>query len=37
MTSCWKELTEFTENVYSLSFQERPSYKQYIELFAKTI
>ena len=27
----------FAEQVYKLSFQERPSYKEYIELFAKTI
>ena len=37
MASCWKELAEFAENIYSVSFQERPSYKQYIELFTKTI
>jgi casein kinase 1 len=37
MASSWKELAEFAENIYSLSFQERPSYKQYIELFTKTI
>ena len=31
----WFELRSFTEKVYKLSFQERPSYKEYIELFAK--
>ena len=33
----WSQLRIFTEKVYKLSFQERPSYKEYIELFAKTI
>ena len=33
----WSQLRVFTEKVYKLSFQERPSYKEYIELFAKTI
>jgi len=30
-------MTRFAEHVYSLSFQERPSYKLYLELFTKTI
>ena len=29
----WEELDQFAKNVYSLSFQERPSYKDYIRLF----
>jgi serine/threonine protein kinase len=33
----WDEFAYFTEKVYGLSFQERPSYKEYIELFSKTI
>jgi casein kinase 1 len=33
----WEELHQFTKQVYTLSFQERPSYKQYVELFSKTI
>lgn len=37
ITEGWSELREFAEKVYRLSFQERPSYKEYIELFAKTI
>jgi serine/threonine protein kinase len=37
ITKEWNELMEFARNVYRLSFQERPSYKEYIELFAKTI
>ena len=37
MTNDWVELRSFAENVYKLSFQERPSYKEYIELFTKTI
>lgn len=32
--STWKELEEFSKNVYGLSFQERPSYKDYIRLFS---
>ena len=36
-TEEWSELMKFSENVYRLSFQERPSYKEYIELFLKTI
>jgi len=35
LSSDWKQLQIFAENVYRLSFQERPSYKEYIELFAK--
>jgi len=37
MSSQWPALQLFATNVYALSFQERPSYKSYIELFAKTI
>lgn len=33
----WTALSEFAERVYKISFQERPSYREYIELFAKTI
>jgi hypothetical protein len=36
-TPVWKELSDFAEMVYGLSFQERPSYREYIEFFAKTI
>jgi serine/threonine protein kinase len=32
----WNKIKQFAEKVYSLSFQERPSYKEYIEVF-KTI
>jgi serine/threonine protein kinase len=35
--SRWPELESFAKSVYGLSFQERPSYKNYIDLFAKTI
>jgi serine/threonine protein kinase len=37
LTKDWSQLHFFAEQVYKLSFQERPSYKEYIELFAKTI
>lgn len=37
MKKNWIELARFAEYVYSISFQERPSYKLYLELFAKTI
>ena len=37
MSNDWSQLRIFTEKVYQLSFQERPSYKEYIELFVKTI
>lgn len=37
MTKDWSQLSVFAEKVYKLSFQERPSYKEYIELFTKTI
>ena len=33
MSSEWNKLQIFAENIYNLSFQERPSYKKYIELF----
>jgi casein kinase 1 len=36
-SSRWPELELFAKSVYALSFQERPSYKNYIDLFAKTI
>jgi casein kinase 1 len=36
-SSRWLELELFAKSVYALSFQERPSYKNYIDLFAKTI
>jgi casein kinase 1 len=35
--SKWEALSEFAKQIYKLSFQERPSYRDYIELFAKTI
>jgi len=31
--SLWEELEQFAKNVYALSFQERPSYKDYIRIF----
>lgn len=37
MKKNWIELARFAEYVYSISFQERPSYKLYLELFTKTI
>jgi hypothetical protein len=37
MTNGWSQLGGFAEKVYKLSFQERPSYKEYIDLFSKTI
>ena len=37
MKKNWIELARFAEHVYSISFQERPSYKLYLELFTKTI
>ena len=37
MKKSWIELARFAEYVYSISFQERPSYKLYLELFTKTI
>jgi len=33
----WHEFSVFVKNVYALSFQERPSYKEYIELFQNDI
>jgi casein kinase 1 len=33
----WQELSDFAVMVYGLSFQERPSYREYIDLFSKTI
>jgi hypothetical protein len=37
LSSRWKELADFSNDVYALSFQERPSYKKYIDSFSKTI
>jgi casein kinase 1 len=37
LCSEWIGLGEFAEKVYKLSFLERPSYVEYIEMFAKTI
>lgn len=33
----WSELQIFARNIYGLSFQERPSYSEYIEFFSKPI
>jgi serine/threonine protein kinase len=33
----WAELGVFARHIYVLSFQERPSYSEYIELFSQTI
>jgi serine/threonine protein kinase len=33
----WTELMTLARHIYVLSFQERPSYSEYIELFSKTI
>lgn len=33
----WRELSEFAAMIYGVSFQERPSYRDYIDLFEKTI
>ncbi len=37
VSSDWTELHKFTEKVYALSFQERPSYNEYSKIFEKTI
>jgi casein kinase 1 len=37
VSSEWTELHHFAKNIYALSFQERPSYNEYIKLFEKTI
>lgn len=37
LSADWTELCQFAKSVYALSFQERPSYKNYIDLFSKTI
>jgi casein kinase 1 len=37
LTMNWRPLNIFAEMVYMLSFQERPSYKEYIELFQNDI